>query len=59
MSNGECKSLDAETVSYCLMGIGQFIGMRWVYWEDEVVPAHVFDDVMELIFNGLNAKEVK
>ncbi len=59
VSNGECKPLDAETVSYCLMGIGQFIGMRWVYWDEEVVPAHVFDDAMELIFNGLNAKEVK
>lgn len=53
----ECKALDAETVSYCLMGIGQFIGMRWVLWEDKIIPKNVLDEVMELIFNGLNRGE--
>lgn len=56
VSNDECKPLDAETVAYCLMGIGQFIGMRWVYWEEKKVPPQVFDDAMELIFNGLNSR---
>ncbi|MEC5425627.1 TetR/AcrR family transcriptional regulator [Virgibacillus sp. C22-A2] len=59
VSDKECKPLNPETVAYCLMGIGQFLGMRWVYWEEESVPAHVFDEAMELIFNGLADKEVK
>nr|WP_042142140.1 TetR/AcrR family transcriptional regulator [Paucisalibacillus sp. EB02] len=56
IQEGECKPLSAETVAYCLMGIGQFIGMRWVYWEEESVPEVVFDEVMEIIFKGLNHK---
>lgn len=50
---GEFKALDQETVAYCLMSIGQFLGMRWVYWEKKDVPAEAFDAAMTLIFQGL------
>ncbi len=33
MEAGEFKQLDTETIAYCLMSIGQFLGMRWGYWE--------------------------
>jgi len=51
--NGQFKPLHAETIAYCLMGIAQFIGMRWVYWEKGDVPEHVFEDAMTFIFEGL------
>lgn len=51
------KDLNPETVSYCLMGIGQFVGMRWVLWEEKVVPEEVFEEVMEIIFHGLYREE--
>ncbi|WP_458413301.1 TetR/AcrR family transcriptional regulator [Schinkia sp. CFF1] len=57
IKNGSLKDYDLETIAYCLMGISQFIGMRWVYWENADVPEHVFEDVMGMIFNGLSAKE--
>lgn len=50
---GDFKDLDKETIAYCLMGIGQFLGMRWVYWEGKEVPNEVFEAAMEMIFNGL------
>ncbi|GIN84717.1 TetR family transcriptional regulator [Heyndrickxia sporothermodurans] len=50
---GEFKTIDQETVAYCLMAIGQFLGMRWVYWEQQDVPEEVFDSAMKLIFEGL------
>lgn len=50
---GEFKNLDQETVAYCLMSIGQFLGMRWVYWEKKDVPEEAFDAAMALIFDGL------
>lgn len=53
MYDGEFKTLDIEAVTFCLMGIGQFLGMRWVYWEDELVPDHIFESAMEVVFNGL------
>ncbi len=31
MEAGEFKRLDKETIAYCLMSIGQFLGMRWGY----------------------------
>lgn len=54
MGKGEFKALDAETIAYCLMGMSQFIGMRWVYWEDQEVPDPVFEDMVTLIFEGLS-----
>ncbi|RDW20196.1 TetR family transcriptional regulator [Oceanobacillus arenosus] len=59
VEQGECKPLDPETVAYCLMGIGQFIGMRWVLWEDQAVPEAVFEEAMEVIFHGVSLSEVK
>ncbi|MBS4190376.1 TetR/AcrR family transcriptional regulator [Bacillus sp. FJAT-49705] len=53
MAAGEFKELDQETVAYCLMSIGQFLGMRWVYWEKQDVPEEAFDAAMTLIFEGL------
>ncbi|MEH7224933.1 TetR/AcrR family transcriptional regulator [Bacillus sp. JJ1566] len=50
---GEFKEIDQETVAYCLMSIGQFLGMRWVYWEQRDVPEEAFDAAMTLIFEGL------
>lgn len=51
--NNEFKAIHLETVAYCLMSIGQFLGMRWVYWEGEDIPEEVFDTAMELIFKGI------
>lgn len=51
--SGAIKSLNHEVLAYCLMGIGQFIGMRWVDWESEEVPKEVMDDVMEMVLRGI------
>lgn len=49
----EIKKYATETIAYCLMGITQFLGMRWVYWENQPVPDHVLDETIAFIFNGL------
>ena len=49
----EIEKYDTETIAYCLMGITQFLGMRWVYWEDQTVPDHVLEEAISFIFNGL------
>ena len=53
IGNEEIQKYDTETIAYCLMGISQFLGMRWVYWEDQRVPDHVLEDAIAFIFNGL------
>ena len=54
--SGEFKQLDKETIAYCLMSIGQFLGMRWGYWEEKDVPEDVFEAAMSLIFEGLRKR---
>lgn len=49
----QVRNLDPETVAYCLMGIADFIGMRWVLWEDREPPEAVFQAVMSFIEAGL------
>lgn len=53
ITDGEFKDLHKETIAYSLMSIGQFLGMRWIYWENKEVPEEVFEAAMTLIFDGL------
>lgn len=53
MRAGEVSRLDAETLAYCLMGIGDFLGMRWVLWEERDPPAQVLDTMTALIHHGI------
>jgi AcrR family transcriptional regulator len=54
IANGECKNINAETIAYCLMGIGQFIGMRHCYWENEEVPPEVMQEMMDFVLKGIH-----
>lgn len=49
---GEIKDLDPEGLVYCFIGITNFIGLRWVIWENKAVPEKVFEDVMKFIKDG-------
>jgi len=54
MRRGEIRSLDAETLAYCLMGIGHFVGLRWVVWSSRPsLPKRTFEHVVDLILHGL------
>lgn len=53
MDRGEIGRLDPEVLAYCLMGIGDFIGMRWVVWSPEAIPNEVFEHVMRFMQYGL------
>lgn len=54
MRSGEVEAGHAEALAYCLMGLGDFTGMRWVLWEEgaEVRP-EVFETVMGFVLRGL------
>jgi AcrR family transcriptional regulator len=46
-----------EAVAWCLMGIADFLGMRWVLWGDGPVPDEVFDAVMTFVRRGFGRAE--
>jgi AcrR family transcriptional regulator len=51
---GEIRAVvHPETLAYCLMGIGDFLGMRWVLWEGKEPPPEVLDTAIAFIRNGL------
>lgn len=56
MSEGEFEALDPDAIAYALMGIFDFIGMRWVLWEGQVPPPEVRRDVLAFLGRGLLAK---
>lgn len=35
MDRGEIRKVDPELVAWCLMGISDYTGMRYILWEDE------------------------
>ncbi len=62
MKNGEIAATPAEPLAYQLMGIGHFLGLRWLIWpsfvtsaESELptLPKAVFEETMKFILYGL------
>lgn len=51
---GEFPAADFEVLSYALMGIADFVGMRYVLWNDPgYVPESVLESLMRFILTGL------
>ncbi len=57
MDRGEIGRMDPEVLAYCLMGIGDFVGMRWVVWDGEPIPEVIFEQAMRFIAHGLAGSE--
>lgn len=56
MERGTVRRLDPEALAHCLMGIADFVGMRWPYWTGKPIPKSVFDSVMQFIRFGVDAR---
>ena len=56
MARGEVRRMDAEALAYSLMGIGDFLGMRWVLWDRKGGLEHVLDTAMDFIRHGMDAR---
>lgn len=53
IASGQVKPLDAETISWCLMGMAHFLGMRWMLWEGKALPKAQFETVLKFINSGI------
>jgi len=51
--NKQIVDIDPETLAYCLMGIINFIGLKWVIFNDKPVPDEVIEDIMKLLKTGM------
>ena len=51
---GEIRGgLDPMTVAYSLLGIGNFIGLKWIIFDNEPVPEEILDNMMSVIKDGV------
>lgn len=57
MDRGQIRRLDPECLAYCLMGLGDFLGMRWVLWNPDGIPDDIFESMMAFIRKGLEPEE--
>ncbi|MCZ7569298.1 MAG: TetR/AcrR family transcriptional regulator [Ardenticatenaceae bacterium] len=53
MEAEQIRSLDSEFLAYCLMGIGDFLGMRWILWRDEGLPDEILENMIAFIHSGM------
>ncbi|RMF36007.1 MAG: TetR/AcrR family transcriptional regulator [Chloroflexi bacterium] len=56
MEKGQVRRLDPECLAYCLMGIADFLGMRWVLWEGQNPPDGAFETMMAFIRHGMDLR---
>ena len=55
MDDGQVRALDPETVAWCLMGVADFLGMRFVLWSRADSLDEVVKTAMEFLRHGLAA----
>jgi AcrR family transcriptional regulator len=58
MKEGQVRRVDPEVLAYALMGIADFLGMRWVLWSDDDKKRdveRVVDTVMDILRAGIAA----
>ena len=55
MLEGEVARYDPEALAWMLMGIADFIGLRYVVWEEEPDFERILDDVTAFVEGGLRS----
>lgn len=54
-AEGQVRPLDAEVMAWSLMGMADFLGMRYCLWERKRPEPHVVEDLLALLRGGLIA----
>jgi len=53
MEAGQIRTLDPEVLAWALMGIGHFVGLRWIVWEGKLPPPQALQTLRHLLLHGL------
>jgi AcrR family transcriptional regulator len=53
MAAGEIGRYEPEVLAYALMGIADFLGMRFVVWDNPEALERITDEVMHFVSHGL------
>lgn len=57
MAKGEIDDgIDPEVLAFCLMGVGEIIGLRYVVWGERPLDPGVFEQVWRFMLRGLGVE---
>lgn len=57
VANGEfAAGIDPEVLAFCLMGIGEIIGLRYVVWEGRPLDPEIAEQVWHFMLRGLGVE---
>lgn len=51
-ADGEMANIDPKIMAYSLMGISNFIGLKWIIFDDGQVPDEVIHEIMRFVKSG-------
>jgi AcrR family transcriptional regulator len=51
-TKGEMRDIDPKVLSYCLIGISNFIGLKFIIFDDQEITDELIDEIMSFIHNG-------
>lgn len=52
-ASGEYRDINPETLAYILMGISNFIGLKWIIFEEKGVPEEAINQIMDVLKYGI------
>lgn len=55
-STNQLRPVEPETVAFALIGMAEFIALRYIFW-DRGLPPHVEETLRDLISHGISGKE--
>lgn len=55
MGTGELRRVDPEVLAWCLMGMGDLVGVHWILLGEGEVPDEVIDTMIDVIFGGIES----
>jgi AcrR family transcriptional regulator len=53
MEAGQIRKLNPEVLAWALMGVGHFLGLRWIVWEGQLPPPRALQLLRHLLLHGL------
>ncbi|WP_158737994.1 TetR/AcrR family transcriptional regulator [Alteribacillus sp. YIM 98480] len=53
LDNGEIRPINVELLVHCFMGIANYLGMKWVLWDQREINDELIDELMAFIKIGI------
>lgn len=55
IKNKELRSVNCDVVAHCLLGIANFVSMRWIVWEPGAMSEKILQNTMDFILKGIDS----